>query len=120
MRQRVGASSKVEVREIPFISPWEILDRWPEDSPICFLGGAMGFAILALDFYEVSLAEFCQRPIRQDSSLPETPCRFTGGYIGLLSYDEFDLAPHQQAAKPSRVFRVDSALVFYQEKKRLA
>jgi anthranilate/para-aminobenzoate synthase component I len=74
---------------------------------------------LALDFYEVSFAEFCQTPIQVKREASGKGSCFTGGYIGVLSYDEYDMAPHRQMPKPSRVFRVDRALVFYQDQKRL-
>lgn len=109
----------MELRKLPYQEPWQLLKRWPAQKPLCFVGGTSGLAILAVEFYEVSFTSFVQQPVPNHVHPDQRSLPFVGGYLGVLSYDQFDRAEHVDQPSPSRIFRVNKALVFSQNARLL-
>ena len=113
---------KAVIKELKYFHPEHILNAWPPELPLLFLGGNSTYAILPICFYEANFEQVAKQPLEadprgqnEDKQLP-----FVSGYVGLISYDDYSTEKNLfPQTRPSRIFRVNKALVFDQQNQQL-
>jgi len=95
--------------KLPYIAPLKLLQMWPNELPILYLGGSEKLQYIAASFEEVDWHKTKSQPIKQHQT-QSTGQGFAQGYMGVASYN---------SEAPNRIFRVDSALAFDMEAKKL-
>jgi para-aminobenzoate synthetase component 1 len=109
-----------------YVSPYQVAQAWPADQALLFFAGRGRFAILVTSAVEIGASEALARPLVLDPKTQDADSAsdfsaefpFLGGIVGLLSYDDY--TSDVQGVLPSRFFRVDTALLFDQQKQILA
>ena len=108
----------IAIKNLSYLPASRVLKSLPPDFPILFLGGGGDVEILAISFYEVSWRDFIGLEPTRMNSYPQQAFAFSAGYMGVVSYDQFQ-AEALPGRKPSRVFRVNQSLVFNKKDKKL-
>lgn len=99
-----------------FKGPEWFLARWGEDWPLIFFGSSRGhFSFLVLGFNRLSRNEGLAKSIRLSNSF-SNDLPFTGGVMGIISYDEYSLSENKV---PSLFFEVNDVLIFDHASRRL-
>ncbi|MFK7825319.1 MAG: chorismate-binding protein [Oligoflexales bacterium] len=109
---------KTFIKELKYFPPEQIINAWPSEFALLFLGGDSDFTILPISFYEIDFVKLMDLPLNTQGFEQDLP--FISGYLGVVSYDEF--CPYlktESKKRPSRVFRVNKTLVFDQKSLRL-
>jgi para-aminobenzoate synthetase component 1 len=93
-------------------------ERVPAEVPFLCLGGAAPsrYGVLALRFSEISRDAAWATPLSARSVADGAAPPFRTGLVGLASYDDFCPAS-KGAGSPSRIFRVERALVVDRERR---